>query len=317
MQPHEVGALHLGHYLVWNEFVAGLVVVELEFLSARLEDAVEQRCCHYDGDFLATVGVEGAHDAVVDCGAHTEGAVGGQRPGRGRPRQEVGRAPPRHGFDGVGYAELRDACGVLDVAVASGLVELVRAEARAGHRRIGLDGVALVEIALLVELGEQPPHAFDVAVVVGDVGIVEVHPVAHAVGEVGPLAGVLHHLGAAGCVVVVDADFRAYILFLNAEILFHTEFYGQAVSVPAGLALDVETAHGLVAAHHVLDGACHHMVDAGLAVGRRRTLEKHKRRSALACGERASEKVAGIPVGKHFAVDIGKVYAVIFFESLH
>ena len=71
--------------------------------------------------------------------------------------------------------------GVLHIAVAAGLVEFVRTEARSGGRRIGLDGVAFVEQALLVELSEQPLEGFDVGVLVGDVGVFHIHPVAHEV----------------------------------------------------------------------------------------------------------------------------------------
>ena len=46
--------------------------------------------------------------------------------------------------------ELRGAGEVFDIAVAAGLVELVRGETCTGSRRIRLDGIALVEIAFLV-----------------------------------------------------------------------------------------------------------------------------------------------------------------------
>ena len=57
-----------------------------------------------------------------------------------------------------------------------------------------MDGVAFVEIAFLVKLFKQIPEGLDVLVVVGDVGVVEVHPIAHLFGEGGPLLGVFQHL---------------------------------------------------------------------------------------------------------------------------
>ncbi len=41
----------------------------------------------------------------------------------------------------------------------------------------------------------------------GDVGVVEVHPVAHFLGQVVPLGLEAHHGFAAALVVVLDADF--------------------------------------------------------------------------------------------------------------
>ena len=43
-------------------------------------------------------------------------------------------------------------------------------------------GVAFIEKTFFVDLSQKPPHAFDVAVVVGDIRVVHIHPVAHHVG---------------------------------------------------------------------------------------------------------------------------------------
>ena len=102
------------------------------------------------------------------------------------------------------HLELRAAGGVLHVAVAARLVELVRTQTCPGGRTVGLYGLALVEVALAVDVLEKIPESLDVAVVVGDVRVVHIHPIAYPLCEVAPLGGVLHHLAAAGGVVLFD-----------------------------------------------------------------------------------------------------------------
>ena len=133
--------------------------------------------------------------------------------------------------------------------------------------RIGLDGVALVEQVLVVELLEQPPQALDVLVVVGDVGVLHVHPIAHLVRKVGPLGGVHHHVLAATAVVVLNGNLGADVFLGDAQFLLHAEFHGQAVSIPTGLALHLEALHGLETAEGVLQRACQDMVDTRMSVG--------------------------------------------------
>ena len=116
-----------------------------------------------------------------------------------------------------------------------------------GCGRVGLDGITLVEQSLLIELLEQVPERLDVLVVVGDVGVLEVHPVAHLVGQLCPLVRVHHHILAAGIVVVIDRNLLADVFLRDAQRLLHAQFYRQAVCVPARLALHLEALHGLVA----------------------------------------------------------------------
>ena len=80
----------------------------------------------------------------------------------------------------------------------------MRTQTCPGGRTVGLYGLALVEVALAVDVLEKIPESLDVAVVVGDVRVVHIHPIAYPLGEVAPLGGVLHHLAAAGGVVLFD-----------------------------------------------------------------------------------------------------------------
>ena len=92
----------------------------------------------------------------------------------------------------------------------------MRAEPRARRRRVGLYGVSFIEESFFVEGLEQVPKGFDVAVVVGDVGVLHVDPVAHLLREVFPLLGVGHHVLAAGGVVFGHADLASDVLFGDA-----------------------------------------------------------------------------------------------------
>ncbi len=115
------------------------------------------------------VGVERADQHDTECSCLRPGAVvGGQRPGRCRPGQDANVFFSLNAFkqrlrvSGRFHLELRHDGRVLHVSVGAGLVQLVRRQARAGRRRIRLDGVAFVEQTLVVELLEQRPAALDV-----------------------------------------------------------------------------------------------------------------------------------------------------------
>ena len=97
----------------------------------------------------------------------------------------------------------------------------MRAKARTCSRGVGLYGEAFVEEPLLVDLAQQPPQRLDVAVVVGDVGVLHVDPVAHLAGQLLPFLRVLHHLAAAGGIIFVYADLLPDVLLGDTEGLLY------------------------------------------------------------------------------------------------
>ena len=203
--------------------------------------------------------------------------VGGQGPGRGGPGQKEG--------------VLLTADTELDVDARLGYVlialgDLVGGQRRAAARAVGHDLVALVEQALVRDGLQRPPDGLDVVVVVGDVGMLHVRPVADAVAHLLPLGLVLPD----GFLALLDEGLDAVLLDLglavDAQGLFDLQLHGQAVGVPAGLAEDLVALHGLVARDQVLDGARLHVADVGPAVGRGRAVEEREDRRALALGER-------------------------------
>ena len=100
------------------------------------------------------------------------------------------------------------------------------AEAGSCSRRIGLYCIALIEVTLLVKLTEQPPHRFDITVVVGDIGVIHIDPVTHGVGKIFPLLGVLHHFATTSGIIVIYRNLLSDIFLGYSECFLHAELYG-------------------------------------------------------------------------------------------
>ena len=160
------------------------------------------------------------------------------------------------------------------------------------------------------------PHALNVLAVVGDIRLLQVQPEADAPGEVVPHIGVAHHGLLARGVVLFDADGLADVLLGDAELFLHAELDGQPVGVPAGLAVHAMPLLRLVAAEDVLDGARHHVVDAGQAVGAGRTLVEHEGRRVLAQLQALAERVLSFPLLQHSFGDLGQVEFIILRKTL-
>ena len=188
------------------------------------------------------------------------------------------------------------------------------AEAGAVRRAVGLDCVSLVKKALVVDLLEEEPQSLDITVVVGYVRIVQVHPVAHAFGHVGPLLGVLHHLLTASAVVFFDGYFRSDVGLGNAQFLLHSEFDGQSVCVPACATAHFPACLALVAADRVLDGTGHHMMYARLSVCRRRTFKEDELRLPFREFETLLEGLEFFPTLQHTVSRGNQIQSFIFFE---
>ena len=314
VHAHEFRALVFTDDLEGNELVAGLVLLEGDSLGLFVEVGVEQCLGQHDGHLLARVAVPGADGDVVDLRTHAERRIRRKGPRRGGPGQKVGRAPALHLGLRVADAELSHDGRILHVAVAARLVQLVRRKARTGGRRVGLDRIALVEEPLVEELLEQPPQRLDVFVVVGDVGVVHIDPVAHLARELLPDARKLHDRLAAGAVVLLDRDFLADILLRDAELLLDAQLHGKSVGVPAGLAVHEVPLLRLVAAEDVLDRAGHDVVDTRHAVGRGGTLVEYEGRMAFTRRDAFVECVAGVPLVQHLGGEACQVEPFVLLE---
>ena len=143
-----------------------------------------------------------------------------------------------------------------------------------------------------------------------------VYPVSHPVAQVGPFAGIHHHVFAAFAVVILHTHLASDVLLGDAEFLLHSQLYGKSVGIPSRLSVHLESLHRFVAAKGVLDGTCHHVVNAGMSVGRGRSLEEYVGRTVCALRDAAVEKVHLVPLGKHFHVDCGEVELRVLGECL-
>ena len=257
----QINTLELGNHLVGYHLVASLVVMKGHLRAFGLEIGINTRLGQQVGGRLARVGVVALDSHIVDLGAHTQGCVAGQSPGSRRPCDDFKIFKPRidlaqdfldHLVSGLFHLELSGNRLVFHLAVAARLVQLVRTQAGTGSGRIGLNSVALIEQPLVVELLEQPPQGFDVTVLVGNIGVVHIDPIAHLVREVFPFLGVFHHLLAAGGIVFINSNLLAYVLLGNAQSLLHAQLHRQSMRVPASLAQHLIALHGLKTADDVL-----------------------------------------------------------------
>ena len=269
---HQIGPLHSPHhFVVWGLLVAPLLG--------------DQGLCEHHETGRFSVAVGGAHHGVGNVRAHRQCRVGRQGPWGRRPSQKVQRllhSRASHELEhlftcgGCG-AELRNDGGVFDVPVGARLIELMRAQSGPCHGAVWLDRIAFVKLALLMQLGQKPPNRFHVLGLVGDVRGFHVHPVPHLTGQFVPLRGVTHDGFAACIVVLLDREFGPDVFFRDPQFLFHPQLDRQAMGVPASLAFHPVAFEGLETTENVLDGPCHHMVNAGFAIRRGRALKEDVR----------------------------------------
>ena len=210
---------------------------------------------------------------VIHICAGGDRHVGRQGPGRGGPDQERG----------AGLIDQRHAHEhgrVNRVGVAHG--DFMVREGRAAARTIGNDLIALEEQVAFPESLQDPPDRFDVFVGVGHVGIAHVNPKSDPVGQFLPVLDIVEDRFTAEFVEFLNAKGFDLLLIVETELLLDGDLDRQAVRVPAASARDVKPVHDLVTREHVLESARLHMVDAGFAIGSRRTFEKDEFRRTFA-----------------------------------
>ena len=204
-------------------------------------------------------------DVRTDCQSH----VGSQRPRCCRPCEEVlvvmVDACP---------SELACKCVDLDVLVA--LRYLMRSESRSAARAVRQDLVSFVNKSLIEGGPDDPPSRLDIVVLVCDIRIFHVCQIGHLFRHVGPHLCVLEYRLTALLVEFLDAVLLDVLLAAESEFFLDLDLDRQAVGVPAAFALYLEALHGLISVDGVLECPCHHVVDARLSVGCRRSFVKHE-----------------------------------------
>ncbi len=278
----------------WHRQLVEGTVVTAPHQVAAWEPAGDARAlAHHRLDQLL------GHDQPVDhrvgeLGVDGCPGVGRKGPRRGRPHDQR----PRRTEDGiVGIGQRQEHVGglVLDVLVDVGLAELVARERRPAPGAVGHHLDVLVEEVLIPDLLQVPPDGLHVVRVKRPVRVVEIGPVADALGHGPPVVHVRAHGLAAAPGELSDTDRLDLALARDPERLLDLDLDREAVGVPSGPAVDAKAPHRAIPAEQILVGACPDVVQARTTVGGRRALVEHPRRGALATADRPFEDALAIP----------------------
>ena len=324
LHTHEVGTLITGHDAIGNQLFATRIFGHIATIGngtlcgqIGIQTSLGEHQCYLVG----SIRIIGLHSDIVDFGTYAECRISSQRPRCRRPGKEIRCTPLCHLGLRILHLELCGTGGVLHVTIATRLVQLVRRQARTGSRAIGLNGVALIKQALVVELLQQVPQGLDVFVVVGDVRIVKVYEVSHAFSQFTPLGSEHHDVLTTLLVVVFGRNILVALLIVdislgNAQLLLNAQLDGQSMGVPACLALHLEALHGLIAVESILQRTAQHVVNTRVSVSRGRALIEYKLRTAFTLFHRAPKDILLLPHLQHVVVRLRQVQAVVFGKSL-
>ena len=190
----------------------------------------------------------------------------------------------------------------------------MRTEPGTRSRGIRLYGIALIQQSLGINVLQKIPQCLYIAVIIRDIRIIHIHPVAYALGKGHPFLGVLHHLPAACPVVFLYAYLRPYVLLGDAQKLLHAELHRQPVRIPAGTTLHTIPALRLVAAYRILDGTRHHMVDPRHSVRGWRPFKENELRGSLPHFQGFPESAVLFPSVQHIRSDSHQIKSFILVE---
>ena len=249
------------------------------------QDGLHQRVGH-DGDFVAQTELR-----VILVGVDAQRDVGRQRPRRGRPCPEIFVL---RSLD----AEADERGFFLYVLIALG--HFVAGEGGTAARAVGDDLMSLIKQTLIVDLLHRPPFAFDVIVMVGDVGMLHVAPVADGVAHLFPFVQVFPDGLLAGLDERLDAVLLDLLLAVEAELLFNLQLDRQAVGIPAGLTQDGIALHRAIARDEVFHRAGQDMADMRLAVRGRRAVIERIVRAPVAQRQGFLKNIVLLPESEHF-----------------
>ena len=275
--------------------------VALLALLVSLQVRAYQSLRHDKRHRLTIVEIVGLDGYIVNLRTHAESHVRWQSPRSSCPCDEVRFAPLRPLCLRILDKELYSGGEVLYVAIATRLVQLVRAKTCTRTWRIWLDGITLVEQALVVELLQKPPQSLDVLIVVSDIRMVKVNEVAHLLSQFTPLGSELHHVLTALMVVVFRRDVLlrslvVNILLGNTQFLLDTQLHRKSVGIPSRLAVNLESLHSLVSVECILNTTCEDVVNTRVSVCRWRPLKEDKLRAAFTLINRLVEDVVLLPL---------------------
>ena len=107
-----------------------------------------------------------------------------------------------------------------------------------------------------------------------------------------------------------DAVLFDFAFMLESELFLDFDLHRQSVRVPTRFAMDLEAAHGPVAADEILDGPRENVMDAGFAVRGRRAFVERVVGGALPGFDALFEYAVLLPVLENFLFEIGQAHFV-------
>ena len=204
-------ALHRrAHNLVRHKLVALLVALKRNLCGLWIKERANQVLCHNICRCPSGVWVIGFNHNILYIWAHTESHIAWKSPRSGCPGKEEELLPYPCALcslkellrEGIAQnSELHCSCGILNIPVAARLVKFVRTQTCTGSRRIGLNGITLVEQPFVVNLFEQVPESLYIPVVIGNIRVLRIYPITYSLCKRNPLLSIFHHLLAAGVVI--------------------------------------------------------------------------------------------------------------------
>ena len=275
---YQILALHFGKH---GDFLA-------------LEDLLHQ-CLGHDEVFPF------AGELAIHCsGIHAQCQVAGQGPGGGGPGQEGGILFIR-------AMEADNSRNFLHVLVA--LCHLVAAQCGTAAGAVGGNLMTQVEHALVINGLQAPPFTLDIVIMVGNIGVLHIHPVAYLIAHLFPLMEVLPH----ALLALADEGLNAVLLNLGLAVqtqqLFHFQLHRQAVSIPAGLSGDALALHGPEPGEQILNDPGFNVTDVRLAVGRRGAVKEGEvLAAAVPQLEGLADNVLILPLLGNFMLPLHKAY---------
>ncbi len=243
------------------------------------------------------------HPAVSLLRVHAQGHIGGQRPGRGGPCQEISVLP--------GYLKANHGGAFFHQLIALG--HFLGGQGGTAAGAVGNDLKAFIQKSLVPDLFQRPPLGLDKIIVISHIRIVHVGPEAHCAGEILPHALVFPD----ALLAFVDKGFQAVgfdlILAVQPQQFFHLDLHRQAMGIPSCLAGHHIALHGAVTGDHVLDNPGLHMADVGLAVGRRRPVIKSIGLPVFVFLQAFAEDIMFLPEPLHLLLPVHKIKICRYF----
>ena len=204
----KLGALEVACDAPWTLFLLLVKRSKLALcaLLLRLQVSLNKILCHNESHWLAAIEVVCLYRNIINLRSNAKRHVRRQGPRCCGPSHEIRLTPLCPLCLRILDEELYRSSEVLDITIATWLVELVRRQTGTSTWRIRLDCIALIKQALVVELLEEPPQCLDILVVVCNIWMVEVDKIAHLLCKLTPLGSKHHHILTALVVVIFCRD---------------------------------------------------------------------------------------------------------------